>query len=89
MPMYVTFITLLENYEIAIHAHNYRFFWKELCFNYLISTLWIFQLYEDWAFFYLFWVSQYDPYQAPPRPPTPQYFHIGRRRANPILIYNS
>ena len=66
MPMYVTFITLLENYEIAIHAHNYRFFWKELCFNYLISTLWIFQLYEGWAFFYLFWVSQYDPYQAPP-----------------------
>ena len=37
MRMYVIFIILLQNYEKAIHAHNYRFFWKELCFNYLIS----------------------------------------------------
>ena len=36
--MSVIFIFLLQNYEKAIYAHNYRFFWKGLCFNYLIST---------------------------------------------------
>ena len=25
--------------EKAVNAHNYRFFWKGPCFNYLISTL--------------------------------------------------
>ena len=35
--MYAIFKILLENYEKAVHAHNYRFFWKGLCFNYLIS----------------------------------------------------
>ena len=39
MCVYVIFVILLQNYEKAIHAHNYRFFWKGLCFNYLISTL--------------------------------------------------
>ena len=34
MRMYVIFIILLQNYEKAIHAHNYRFFWKGLCLNY-------------------------------------------------------
>ena len=37
--MYVIFIILLLNYENTVHAHNYRFFWKGLCFNYPISTL--------------------------------------------------
>ena len=49
---------LLENYEKAVNAHNYRFFWKGLCFNYLISTLW---LGFNAGFFEsnLFWVCQY------------------------------
>ena len=25
----------------AVHAHNYRVFWKGLCFNYLTSTSWL------------------------------------------------
>ena len=28
MRMYVIFIILLQNYEKAVHVHNYRFFWK-------------------------------------------------------------
>ena len=44
------YVTILYNYEKAVHMHNYWFFWKILCFNYLISTLYIsltllFQLY--------------------------------------------
>ena len=49
---------LLENYEKAVHAHSYRFFWKGLCFNDLISTLWLgfnAGLFEG----NLFWVCQY------------------------------
>ena len=34
-----SFMFLLLNYEKSVHAHNYRFFLKVLCFNYLISTL--------------------------------------------------
>ena len=33
MHMYVIFRILLQNYEKAIHTHNYRFFWKGMCFN--------------------------------------------------------
>ena len=32
---------LLQNYEKAVDRHNYRFFWKGLCFNDLISSLWL------------------------------------------------
>ena len=39
MHMHIIFIILLQNYEKAVHAQNYRLFWKGLCFNYLISTL--------------------------------------------------
>ena len=39
MRMYAIFKILLQNYEKAVHAHNYRLFWKGLCFKYLISTL--------------------------------------------------
>ena len=49
---------LLGNYEKAVNARNYRFFWKGPCFNYLISTLWLgfnAGLFEG----NLFWVCQY------------------------------
>ena len=39
MCMYVILIILLQNYEKAVHAHNYMFFWKGLFFNYFILTL--------------------------------------------------
>ena len=38
--MYVVFIILLENYEKAVHMHNYNFFRKGLCFNYHIHEGW-------------------------------------------------
>ena len=53
--MYVIFVILFQNYEKAIHAHNFRLFWKGLCFNYLISTLWLFQV-------NLFWVGKYSTF---------------------------
>ena len=49
---------LLGNYEKVVNAHNYRFFWKGPCFNYLISTLWLgfnAGLFEG----NLFWLCQY------------------------------
>ena len=61
MHMYVVFITLLQNYEKAVHAHNYRFFWKGLCFI-SISTV-LFQLHGSKAGLFednVFWVGQYD-----------------------------
>ena len=30
-------IIITKNYEKAVHAQNYRFFWKKLCLNYLIQ----------------------------------------------------
>ena len=41
-----------------MHAQNYRFFWKGLCFKYLLLTL-----SQRAALFEgdLFWVDQYDP----------------------------
>ena len=41
MHMYIIFIISLWHYEKTVHAHNYWFFWKGLCFNYLISILWL------------------------------------------------
>ena len=55
--MYVICISLVQKYEKAVHVHNYRFFWKRLCFNYLISTVSKTGLFEG----NLFWVDQYDP----------------------------
>ena len=60
MRMCVIFIILLKNYEKAVHAHNYRFLWKGLCFNYLISTS-----HGSRAGHFdgdLFCVGQYDPH---------------------------
>ena len=31
----------ITNFEKAVYAHNYKLLWKGLCFNYLISTLWL------------------------------------------------
>ena len=28
------YVVILYNYEKAVHAHNHRFFWKRMCFNY-------------------------------------------------------
>ena len=32
-----------RNYEKAVYMHNYRFFWKGLCFNYLIPKAGLFE----------------------------------------------
>ena len=78
MRMCVIFIILLKNYEKAVHAHNYRFLWKGLCFNYLISPLYGSKvgLFEG----NLFWVAQYKP-----TPPPSSNLHIGKK-TNAILI---
>ena len=47
--MYVIFIILFSNYEKAVHVPNYRFFWKGLCFNYLISTLSSLHMHENFS----------------------------------------
>ena len=72
MCMYIIFMILVQNYENAIHAHNYRLFCKGL---FLII---LFQLYDTkgglfGGNFYSGWVSL-----------TPN-LRIGRR-ANPIFI---
>ena len=40
--MYIIFVILFKNYEKGVHAHNYRFFWKELF--YLWKLDWIFKV---------------------------------------------
>ena len=34
--------------SLYVIVHNIRFFWKGLCFNYLISTLWL-EFYSGWV----------------------------------------
>ena len=68
---------LLYNYEKVAHLNNYGFFWKGLCFNYLISTL---RSYAGSSEGNLFWVDQFDTL-----PPPPPNLHIGRK-TNPIVI---
>ena len=48
---------LLYNYEKVAHLNNYGFFWKGLCFNYLIWTL---RSYAGSSEGNLFWVDQFD-----------------------------
>ena len=61
MCMWVIFIILLYIIKKTVHAHNYTFFWKGLCFIYLISFYGSkFGLFEC----NLFWVGQYEP--SPP-----------------------
>ena len=40
------YIIILYYHEKAVQVPNYRFFWKRLSFNYLISSLW----HKSWAF---------------------------------------
>ena len=56
MHMCDIFKILLRNYEKAVHAHNCRFLWKRLCFNYFISPLYGSKIGLSEA--NLFWVCQ-------------------------------
>ena len=56
----------MYNYEKAVHAHNHGFFWKGLCFNYLVSTLFISLRLSFLKVIYSGWIDN----PPPPPPPT-------------------
>ena len=58
MHIYVIFIILLQHYEKAVHVPNYRFFWKELSFNYYFKCN---GSKAELSKSNLFWVGQHEP----------------------------